>query len=206
MVHIIQHTCFTGTLDVKRHEKRPKRSKWSRYGLVMNLADYSLPTYTGKITHQMRRMQKPTLRFTSGGVVRVVLFFLHHGFVPLGFPDKVLMRQHEAYYKSCMVMASKGECYKSWSGLPLTKTRGESLSATSSPTVAARRRESRPKPQPTQDIDSFLFLCFSSFHIFSYIRFWILFFFLYFVIYTNKRDLLRLHRTSTSAEKNSPER
>ena len=53
--------------------------------------------------------------------MRVVLFFLHHGFVPLGFPDKVLMRQHEAYYKSCMVMASKGECYKSWSGLPLTR-------------------------------------------------------------------------------------
>ena len=32
--------------------------------------------------------------FTHGGVIRVVLFFLHHGFVPLGFPDKVLMRQH----------------------------------------------------------------------------------------------------------------
>jgi len=53
--------------------------------------------------------------------VRVVLFFLHHGFVPLGFPDKVLMRQHEAYYRSCMVMVSKGECYKSWSGFPLTR-------------------------------------------------------------------------------------
>ena len=46
----------------------------------------------------MRRLKKPPLRSTSEGVVRVVLFFLHHSFVPLGFPDKVLMRQHEAYY------------------------------------------------------------------------------------------------------------
>ena len=77
--------------------------------------------------------------------MRVVLFFLHHGFVPLGFPDKVLMRQHEAYYKSCMVMASKGECYKSWSGLPLTKTRREGPSATTRPSrgrVQGRERES----------------------------------------------------------------
>ena len=53
--------------------------------------------------------------------MRVVLFVLHHGLVPPGFPDNVLMKQHEAYYKSCMVMAYKGECYKSWSGLPLTR-------------------------------------------------------------------------------------
>jgi len=53
--------------------------------------------------------------------VRVVLFFIHHVFFPMGFHDKVLMRQHEAYYRSCMVMASKWECYKSWSGLPLTR-------------------------------------------------------------------------------------
>uniref|UniRef100_A0A0D3CDF8 Uncharacterized protein n=1 Tax=Brassica oleracea var. oleracea TaxID=109376 RepID=A0A0D3CDF8_BRAOL len=32
--------------------------------------------------------------FRTWGVIRVVLFFLHHGFVPLGFPGKVLMRQH----------------------------------------------------------------------------------------------------------------
>ncbi|KAL0787015.1 hypothetical protein Bca101_003261 [Brassica carinata] len=32
--------------------------------------------------------------FRTGGVIHVVLFFLHHGFVPLGFPGKVLMRQH----------------------------------------------------------------------------------------------------------------
>ena len=34
------------------------------------------------------------MMFRTGGVIRVVLFFLHHGFVPLGFPGKVLMRQH----------------------------------------------------------------------------------------------------------------
>ena len=32
--------------------------------------------------------------FRTGGVIRVVHFFLHYGFVPLGFPGKVLMRQH----------------------------------------------------------------------------------------------------------------
>ena len=32
--------------------------------------------------------------FRTGRVLRVVLFFLHHGFVPLGFPGKVLVRQH----------------------------------------------------------------------------------------------------------------
>ena len=32
--------------------------------------------------------------YSTGGVIRVVLFFLHHGFIPLSFPGKVLMRQH----------------------------------------------------------------------------------------------------------------
>ena len=32
--------------------------------------------------------------FRTGRVIRVVLFFLYHGFVPLDFPDKVLMREH----------------------------------------------------------------------------------------------------------------
>ena len=51
--------------------------------------------------------------FTSGGVIRAVLFFLHLGFVPLGFPDKVLMRQHPKRIMNPMVMTFKGECYKS---------------------------------------------------------------------------------------------
>ena len=42
----------------------------------------------------------PSVRFKSGGVIRVVLFFLIHGFVPLGFPGKVLMRQHPKHITS----------------------------------------------------------------------------------------------------------
>ena len=32
--------------------------------------------------------------YSTGGVIRVVLFFLHRGFIPLGFPGKFLMKQY----------------------------------------------------------------------------------------------------------------
>ena len=38
--------------------------------------------------------ERPSVRYKSGGVIRVVLFFLNHGFIPLGFTGKVLMKQH----------------------------------------------------------------------------------------------------------------
>ena len=38
--------------------------------------------------------QNPIVMSKSEGVMCVVFFFLHHGFVPLGFPGKVLTRQH----------------------------------------------------------------------------------------------------------------
>ena len=165
MVHIVQHTCFTETLNVKGHEKRPKKSKWSNYGSVMKLADYSHPIHTGNITHQDAQNVEPTVRFTSGGVVRVVLFFLHHGFVPLSFLDKVLMRQHEAYYKSCMVMASKGECYKSLCGWPITNDQDK---AQSWPKEERERQSS--KERETVGLDRLRLRTFSFylFQIFSY--------------------------------------
>ncbi|KAL0797045.1 hypothetical protein Bca101_068422 [Brassica carinata] len=41
---------------------------------------------------QVLQTERYSVRYTSGGVIRVVLFFLIHGFVPLGFTEKVLMR------------------------------------------------------------------------------------------------------------------
>uniref|UniRef100_A0A0D3AMM3 Uncharacterized protein n=1 Tax=Brassica oleracea var. oleracea TaxID=109376 RepID=A0A0D3AMM3_BRAOL len=39
----------------------------------------------GEVQRTFKRSKGPSVMFKSGGVMCVVLFFLHHGFVPIGF-------------------------------------------------------------------------------------------------------------------------